>query len=82
MAGGSARHYRAWPQFADHYAERFRRIVAVLSAELRRRISGRQSAGLSISFRIESATDKANPAQVAIRRLTFPAMPSNHPLVP
>ena len=31
---------------------------------------------------LASATDKANLAKFAIRRLTFPAMPSNHPLVP
>jgi hypothetical protein len=31
---------------------------------------------------LASATDKANLAKFAIRRLTFTAMPSNHPLVP
>jgi hypothetical protein len=33
-------------------------------------------------FRIASATDNANLAKFAVRRLTFPAMSSNHPLVP
>jgi hypothetical protein len=41
---------RASPQFPIRYAERFRRIVAVLSAQLRERISGMKPAGLSILF--------------------------------
>ena len=73
---------RAWPQFADRYAERFRRMwrFYLLSCAGAFRAGSLQV--FLFSFRIASATDKANPAKFAIRRLTFPAMPSNHPLVP
>ena len=73
---------RAWPQFADRYSERFRRMwrFYLLSCAGAFRAGSLQVFSILFSNRHRQLTRKS--ATFAIRLLTFPAMPSNHPLVP